>query len=184
MRIFMKASLPHRDVETGEQRMEENKQEEMKQEETKENAEQLSEEKKENKGAPTRSLVLWCLGGVYLLYTGYSLCKNVLQGVEGASPAFMAAGVVFLLLGAGLVVLGARGLIKNDLRKKAEAQAAQEERANTAGMELDVSAGEVDDKAETVETETIEKRKMSIAERANLTSRLEEEESQADGEEK
>ena len=53
MRIFMKASLPHRDVETGEQRMEENKQEEMKQEETKENAEQLSEEKKENKGAPT-----------------------------------------------------------------------------------------------------------------------------------
>lgn len=155
--------------------MEENKNEEMKQEETKENAEQVSEEKKENKGAPTRSLVVWCLGGVYLIYTGYSLCKNVLEGVEGGSPAFMVAGIVFLVLGAGLLVLGARGLIKNDLRKKAEAEAAQaNEAANAAETESDAS-GEEGDAAETVETEAPEKRKMSIAERANLTSRLEEE---------
>lgn len=147
--------------------MEENKKEKMIQEETKENAAEVNEEKKDNKPVPTRSLVVWCLGGVYLLYTGYSLCKNVLQGVEGASPAFMAAGVVFLVLGAGLLVLGARGLIKNDLRKKAEEQAAQaEETANAVEMEQEASAEEADAVAEkadavaeTVAKETVEKRK-------------------------
>lgn len=164
--------------------MEENKKEEMKQEETNANpVEEKDEGKKDNKAVPTRSLVVWCLGGVYLLYTGYTLCKNVIQGVEGGSPAFMAAGVVFLILGAGLLVLGARGLIKNDLRKKAEAEAAQaEEAANAVQVEQETAADTTDAAAAAQQPEG--KHKMSIAERARLADRLgEEEESAADGEE-
>ena len=39
------------------------------------------------------------LAGVYLVYTGYQLCKDVLTGVEGASVGFLAAGVAFLVIG-------------------------------------------------------------------------------------
>ena len=43
--------------------------------------ENSQEEKKPE--VPTRSMILMILAGCYLLYTGYRLCKNVLEGVEG-----------------------------------------------------------------------------------------------------
>ena len=45
------------------------------------------EEKKPE--VPTRSMILMILAGCYLLYTGYRLCKNVLDGVEGGSWGFL-----------------------------------------------------------------------------------------------
>ena len=41
--------------------------------------ENSQEEKKPE--VPTRSMILMILAGCYLLYTGYRLCKNVLEGI-------------------------------------------------------------------------------------------------------
>ena len=80
-----------------------------------------------------------------------------------------------------MVVLGARGLIKNDLRKKAEAEAAQaEEAANAVQVEQEREEDTTDAAVATQQPEG--KHKMSIAERARLADRLgEEEEAAADG---
>ena len=61
--------------------------------EKKENEVQTSQENTPQNATPTRSYVLMILAGCYLLYTGYRLCKNVLDGVEGGSWGFFAAGV-------------------------------------------------------------------------------------------
>ena len=96
------------------------------------------------------------LAGVYLVYTGYQLCKDVLTGVEGASVGFLAAGVAFLVIG-GVILYKS---CKNQwLRKQAKkAQEAKE-------MELD---------PQPEEPET--PRRMTIAERAKLTETLAERE--------
>ena len=47
---------------------------------------------------PGRSVVLWCLAGFYLLYTGFTLCSNVIKGDGGIG--FLLAGIVFLVIGA------------------------------------------------------------------------------------
>ena len=66
--------------------------------------ENSQEEKKPE--VPTRSMILMILAGCYLLYTGYRLCKNVLEGVEGGSWGFFAAGVGFLIVGVVMLVVG------------------------------------------------------------------------------
>lgn len=115
-------------------------------------------------GIPTRSLMLMVLGGIYLLYTGWRLCKNVMDGVEGASFGFMLAGIAFLVIGAGMLLIGGRGVIRNDkLRKAQEAAAAQEQQPQKTEADGEQPSQEVN-------------KKMSIAERAKLTSRLEDEE--------
>lgn len=68
--------------------MEDKKKEEMVQEETSVQPEENKEEKEEQQetsqgGLPMRSCILMLLAGLYLLYTGYKLCQNVLTGVEG-----------------------------------------------------------------------------------------------------
>lgn len=40
-------------------------------------------QEKKKQEVPTRSMILMILAGCYLLYTGYRLSKNVLDGVEG-----------------------------------------------------------------------------------------------------
>ena len=52
---------------------------------------------------PAGRSFLWMLAGVYLLYTGYSLAAAVIRGEEGATPIFLLIGIVFLIIGAGLV---------------------------------------------------------------------------------
>ena len=49
-------------------------------------------QEKKKQEVPTRSMILMILAGCYLVYTGYRLCKNVLDGVEGGSWGFFAAG--------------------------------------------------------------------------------------------
>lgn len=58
--------------------------------EKKENEVQTSQENTPQNATPTRSYVLMILAGCYLLYTGYRLCKNVIDGVDGGSWGFFA----------------------------------------------------------------------------------------------
>lgn len=164
--------------------MEEQKREEL--ETVEEKKEEKPEEKKTDPktGLPTRSLMLMTLAGIYLVYTGYSLCKNVLDGVEGGNIGFMLAGIVFLVLGAGMLVVGVRGVYRmNGRRKAAEAAAAAgsdtgstDAEKETAGAEAaeetaaEVTAEETAGPADTPDAGQM--KKMSIAERARLASRL------------
>ena len=66
--------------------------------EKKENEVQTSQENTPQNATPTRSYVLMILAGCYLLYTGYRLCKNVIDGVDGGSWGFFAAGIGFLIV--------------------------------------------------------------------------------------
>ena len=95
------------------------------------------------------------IAGLYLLYTGYTLCSDVITGVEGGSWGFAAAGVGFLIIGAVMLVIGG----KNFLKKQKEKQEAE-----TAEQTEKLSVPEEPRKA------------MSIAERARLASTLAEEE--------
>ena len=52
-----------------------------------------TESQEEQNPSSNRRFLLWTLAGIYLLYTGYSLCKNVIQGAEGASTGFLLAGI-------------------------------------------------------------------------------------------
>ena len=58
-------------------------------------------EEKERKSSNGRFL-LWTLAGIYLLYTGYSLCKGFITGAEGTGMGFMLAGIAFAVIGVGL----------------------------------------------------------------------------------
>ena len=106
---------------------------------------------------PTRSYVLMLLAGAYLIYTGYRLCKNVIDGVDGGSWGFFAAGIAFLIVGAVMLFIGGKNFIERD--KENRLQREEEEKEQEA--------------AEPEPAE--EKKRMSIAERANLAANLEEE---------
>lgn len=122
--------------------------------EKKENEVQTSQENTPQNATPTRSYVLMILAGCYLLYTGYRLCKNVIDGVDGGSWGFFAAGIGFLIVGAVMLFIGGKNFIKRDKEKRAMEEAARAEEKAT------------------------EKKTMSIAERARLASSLEESESE------
>ena len=79
--------------------------------------ENSQEEKKPE--VPTRSMILMILAGCYLLYTGYRLCKNVLEGVEGGSWGFFAAGVGFIIVGAVMRFTGGRNYLRREKEKRA-----------------------------------------------------------------
>ena len=87
--------------------------------------ESVNEETKEQ-GTPLRSSIIMLLAGVYLLYTGYKLCQDVLNGTNGSSWGFFAAGVGFLIVGVVMLVVGCRDLIKREKAKQA-AEAAKPE---------------------------------------------------------
>ena len=82
--------------------------------EKKENEVQTSQENTPQNATPTRSYVLMILAGCYLLYTGYRLCKNVIDGVDGGSWGFFAAGIGFLIVGAVMLFIGGTNSIKRD----------------------------------------------------------------------
>ena len=128
-----------------------------------ENAEVQEEEQKPSSNA---RFILWTLAGIYLLYTGYSLCKGYITGAEGTSMGFMLAGIAFAVIGVGLLFASIKSMISEDKIKKAKA-AKDAAVAAAAGGEL-----QNENQSET-------KKSMSIAERANLAKRLEDEEEDA-----
>ena len=107
---------------------------------------------------PVRSYMLMFLAGLYIIYTGYRLCKNVMDGVEGGGAGFFAVGVAFIAIGAAMIFFGIRGYSREEKRKKAE------------------EAAEMSKAQEETPTVTQSSAKMSIAERAKLTEHLSEEE--------
>lgn len=110
------------------------------------------EEEQKPQAMPARSYILMLLAGAYLVYTGYKLCKNVIDGVEGGSWGFFAAGVGFLIVGVVMMVIGIRNAYLNDKEKKALAEQKQPEEIATM--------------------EKPEPKNMSIAERARLAENL------------
>ncbi len=148
--------------------MEENKKKEVK---------GTQEKKKLWETLPVRNCMLMCLAGLYILYTGYRLCKNVIDGVEGASFGFFIVGVVFLVLAVGMLYVGIRGVLADDKKQKAEAAAAKEAAKAEKAEEISETE-EKQNEAEKAAKEPKEKGKMSIKDRANLAGRLAEEESE------
>lgn len=136
-------------------------------------------EKDSKPALPTRSYVVMALAGAYVAYLGFSLCKSVLDGVEGSNPGFMVAGIVFMVLGAAFVVNGGKGYMKNSKEKKEEdaqvaledASESEETREKSSGAETDLQ-----DVSESEKAEETGQKKMSIADRANLVNHLNEDE--------
>ena len=135
-----------------------------------ENKEELQQETAEEKNSgqgnsSTRSSLLWIFAGGYLVYTGYRLCKNVLDGVEGGSWGFFAAGAAFIVVGAVMLFVGGRNYLRREKEKRAEQEAQAQIIRETQPAK--------------------EKKTMSIADRARLAEGLddaEETETQADTE--
>ena len=125
-------------------------------EQNKQSEQETSGAEPKEQGTPTRSSIIMLLAGVYLLYTGYKLCKDVLDGVNGSSWGFFAAGVGFLIVGVVMLVVGGRDLMKKDKAKRAAEAAAQEH---------------IQKQPEPAE----EKKSMSIAQRAHLADGLDNE---------
>ena len=122
--------------------------------EQQENDVQGSQNNEQQNATPTKSYVLMILAGCYLLYTGYRLCKNVIDGVDGGSWGFFAAGIGFLIVGAVMLFIGGKNFIKRDKERRAREEA---EMVEQKAAEPEKSA---------------EKKTMSIAERARLASNL------------
>lgn len=140
-------------------------------------------EKDSKPALPTRSYVVMAIAGAYVAYLGFSLCKGVLDGAEGSNPGFMIAGIVFMILGAAFVVNGGKGYMKNSKEKKEEAaqESAETGAALPDGAEPEKmkeksseAADSVEDVSEQEESVDNGKKKMSIADRANLVNRLDE----------
>ena len=122
-------------------------------------------QEKKKQEVPTRSMILMILAGCYLVYTGYRLCKNVLDGVEGGSWGFFAAGAAFIVVGAVMLFVGGRNYLRREKEKRAEQEAQTQIIRETQPAK--------------------EKKTMSIADRARLAEGLddaEETETQADTE--
>ena len=122
-------------------------------------------QEKKKQEVPTRSMILMILAGCYLVYTGYRLCKNVLDGVEGGSWGFFAAGGAFIVVGAVMLFVGGRNYLRREKEKRAEQEAQAQIIRETQPAK--------------------EKKTMSIADRARLAEGLddaEKTETQADTE--
>ena len=122
-------------------------------------------QEKKKQEVPTRSMILMILAGCYLVYTGYRLCKNVLDGVEGGSWGFFVAGAAFIVVGAVMLFVGGRNYLRREKEKRAEQEAQAQIIRETQPAK--------------------EKKTMSIADRARLAEGLddaEKTETQADTE--
>lgn len=133
--------------------------------EQQENDVQDSQNTTQQNTTPTKSYVLMILAGCYLIYTGYRLCKNVIDGVDGGNWGFFAAGVGFLIVGAVMLFIGGKNFLKRD----------KERREREEAVMVEQKAAEPEKPAE--------KKTMSIAERARLASNLEDAEDEKEAEE-
>lgn len=97
-------------------------------------------------GIPKRSCMVMCLAGAYIMYLGFQLCKNVMDGVDGGGIGFLIAGIVFLVLGALFLAVSIRGFV---LESKKQAE-------ETEDASIEESSEEETEEKETEETETEE----------------------------
>ena len=117
---------------------------------------------------PMRTCLVMILAGVYVAYLGVSLCQNVINGAEGSSPGFMVAGVIFIVLGVAFVINGIRGSLKVSKAQKEQANAENAQQAQGAADESTSAAAA----SSQMKNSTESGKEMSIADRANLVSKL------------
>ena len=134
-------------------------QEKMTEQETEVTTSGEAPQEKKKQEVPTRSMILMILAGCYLVYTGYRLCKNVLDGVEGGSWGFFAAGGAFIVVGAVMLFVGGRNYLRREKEKRAEQEAQAQIIRETQPAK--------------------EKKTMSIADRARLAEGLDDAEETA-----
>ena len=113
-------------------------------------------QEKKKQEVPTRSMILMIQAGCYLVYTGYRLCASVISGAEDSGVVFLAAGGIFVVIGAVLLIMAIRNLAKAGAQKHELEEAAAKKAAEEASQN----------------PETVAKKKMSIAERAHLAENL------------
>lgn len=122
-------------------------------EQKRENKEELQQETAEEKNSGRKffhkkqSSVVFA--GGYLVYTGYRLCASVISGAEDSGVVFLAAGGIFVVIGAVLLIMAIRNLAKAGAQKHELEEAAAKKAAEEASQN----------------PETVAKKKMSIAER-------------------
>jgi len=103
-------------------------------EQKRENKEELQQETAEEKNSgqgnsSTRSSLLWIFAGGYLVYTGYRLCASVISGAEDSGVVFLAAGGIFVVIGAVLLIMAIRNLAKAGAQKHELEEAAAKKAA-------------------------------------------------------
>lgn len=127
-----------------------------------EKQEEKQEGKKKRERNPRGAYTMWIIAGAYLVYLGYQLCMGVIN--DGENAMFMAAAIAFFAIGAGLVIIGIRNLLRLDKEKKEEEakQAAEEEANGAAEAQAENMAPEM----------LVNKKPMSISERAHLVDKL------------
>ena len=117
--------------------------------EVKQKTEATQNESPVQEESPARRSLLWIFAGGYLVYTGYRLCEGIIKGTDDASKGFLAAGGIFIVIGAVLLIKAVRNLAKAGAEKASEQEAA-------ARKMIEENA----------------KKKMSISERAHLAENL------------
>lgn len=124
--------------------------------EVKQKTEATQNESPVQEESPARRSLLWIFAGGYLVYTGYRLCASVISGAEDSGVVFLAAGGIFVVIGAVLLIMAIRNLAKAGAQKHELEEAAAKKAAKEASQN----------------PETVAKKKMSIAERAHLAENL------------
>ena len=122
-------------------------------EQKRENKEELQQETAEEKNSgqgnsSTRSSLLWIFAGGYLVYTGYRLCTSVISGAEDSGVVFLAAGGIFVVIGAVLLIMAIRNLAKAGAQKHELEEAAAKKsgrgsfsKSGNRGKEKNVNCG-------------------------------------------
>ena len=115
-------------------------------------------QEKKKQEVPTRSMILMILAGCYLVYTGYRLCASVISGAEDSGVVFLAAGGIFVVIGAVLLIMAVRNLAKAGAQKHEMEEAAAKKAAEETAKDPEIAAAG--------------KKRMSIAQRAHLAENL------------
>ena len=92
------------------------------------------------------------------MYTGYRLCASVISGAEDSGVVFLAAGGIFVVIGAVLLIMAVRNLAKAGAQKHEMEEAATKKAAEETAKDPEIAAAG--------------KKRMSIAQRAHLAENL------------
>ncbi len=121
------------------------------------------EEPKKGTSLSRRSCILYLIAGVYLIYTGFTLIKGKVTGVETATWGTAIFGGVFIIAAAVMIVVALRALKVLESQNKEESEGSGEKDAQESGTAECTVNG----------TEDVKPQKpLSIAERARLVSDL------------
>ena len=107
----------------------------------------------------SRRIILWGLGGSYLLYVGFQLCAGFIRGDAESSIWFFLAGILFFATGVALLIKVLRDYKADQMEK---AKRAKEGRPTAQDTPF---GGLFQPRADQTEPKP---RKMSISERARL----------------